>query len=81
MGKLPYDLPLHLAAGKYRDAIYLKVNKEGVAFEAFSDPACTRKIIDEYLDGVVQRIRFKPALANGKPVAGTAALNLAQLKI
>jgi hypothetical protein len=81
MGRLPADLPGLLARGKYADAFYVKVNRDGLAYEAYSDPACTKRIDDEYLDSVVKRVRFKPALDNGKPVDGTASLRLGQLAI
>jgi hypothetical protein len=81
MGKLPGDLHALLAAGAYADAFYVKVSPDGLADAAYSDPACTRRINDAYLDSVVQRIRFKPALNKGKPVDGIASIKLGQLKI
>jgi hypothetical protein len=81
MAKLPSDLPAKLAAGKYAAAFYVKVSKDGFADEAFSDPRCTQRIDDDYLDSVVKRVRFKPALNVGKPVDGIAALNLSKLSI
>ncbi len=81
MAKLPADLPSRLAQGKYREAFYVKVSKDGLADEAYSDPACTRRIDDPYLDSVVKRIRFKPALNNGKSVDGVASLDLGKLPI
>jgi hypothetical protein len=81
MGKLPSDLPGLLAQGKYTAPFYVRVSKDGMATEAFSDAACTLKIDDEYLDSVVKRIRFKPALNAGKPVQGVASIKLSQLAI
>jgi hypothetical protein len=81
MGKLPADLPAQLAQGKYSAAFYVKVSKDGFADEAYTDPACTRRIDDPYLDSVVKRVRFKPALNSGKPVDGVATLKLGQLAI
>ncbi len=81
MARLPADLPSKLAEGKYATAFYVRVSKDGFADEAFSDPACTRRIDDDYLDSVVKRVRFKPALNNGKPVDGVATLKLGQLAI
>jgi hypothetical protein len=80
MGELPPDLSTQLAAGKYSEPIYVKVSKEGLADEAFSDAACTAKINDPYLETVVRSIRFKPALEQGQPVDGVATLNLSRLK-
>jgi hypothetical protein len=81
MGNLPADLPARLAAGKYRDTYYVKVSHEGLPAEAFLDPACTRKIEDPYLQSVVSRLRFKPALSEGRPVDAVAPLNLNKLTI
>jgi len=80
MGELPQDLSTHLAAGKYAAPIYVRVSKEGLADQAFSDAACTARIDDPYLETVVKSIRFKPALEDGKPVEGTAMLNLGRLR-
>jgi hypothetical protein len=81
MAKLPADLSAQLAAGKYPHAFYVKVSKEGLADAAYADAACTQRIDDSYLESVVKRIRFKPALDKGKPVDGVASLELRQLKV
>jgi hypothetical protein len=81
MARLPADLPPKLAQGKYSTAFYVKVSKDGLADEAFSDPRCTQRIDDPYLDSVVKRVRFKPALNMGKPVDGIATINLGKLPI
>jgi hypothetical protein len=81
MGELPPDLSSQLAAGKYNEQIYVKVSKDGLADEAYSDAACTDKIADPYLETVVRSIRFKPALEQGKPVDGVATLNLSRLRV
>jgi len=81
MGELPTDLAGQIASGKYADTVYVRVSKDGLADEAFTDAACSNKIEDPYLESVVRKIRFKPALADGRPVAGVAPLNLSRLKI
>jgi hypothetical protein len=81
MGKLPSDLPARLAEGRYGDTIYVRVSKDGLAEETFLDTACTKRIADPYLESVVKSIRFKPALDNGNPINGVAALKLGQLAI
>jgi len=81
MGKLPSDLHARLAQGKYAEAFYVRVSKEGLAYDAFADPACTKRIGDEYLDSVVKRLRFKPALNEGRPVDGVASVDLNRLPI
>ncbi len=81
MARLPADLPARLAQGKYAEAIFVKVSREGLANEAYADAACTRRIDDPYLDTVVRRVRFKPALNAGKPVDGVTTLTLSKLAI
>jgi hypothetical protein len=81
MGSLPDDLAAHIAEGKYGAAFYVRVSKDGLADGEYSDAACSARINDPYLDTVVSGIRFKPALADGSPVAGVATLNLSQLRI
>jgi hypothetical protein len=81
MAELPTDLRARIAMGKDSETIYVKVSKDGLADEAFADPACSKKIEDPYLDSVVRTVRFKPALDQGKPVEGVASLNLSQLRI
>lgn len=81
MGELPPDLGSRIAAGGYADTIYVKVSKDGLADEAFADIACSKRIEDPYLESVVRSIRFKPALADGKPVDGVASLNLGRMRI
>jgi hypothetical protein len=81
LAKLPADLPSRLAQGKYAAAFYVKVSKDGLADEAFLDPACTQRIDDPYLESVVKRVRFKPALNGGKPVDGIASIQLGKLPI
>ena len=81
MGRLPTDLAEHLADRKYGETFYVRVSEDGLADEPFFDAACTKKVGDPYLESVVRSIRFKPALAQGKPVEAIASLNLGQLKI
>jgi len=81
MGEFPPDLQVRLEQGKYDETIFVRVSKEGLADEAFADASCSKKIDDPYLDSVVRTIRFKPALADGKPVEGIASVNLSQLRI
>jgi hypothetical protein len=81
MGNLPSDLPAKLNSGKYDATFYVKVGKDGLAMQTFADQACTQAINDPYLDTVVRRVRFKPALAAGRPVDGVTALNLNKLTI
>jgi hypothetical protein len=76
MGRLPADLQRKLSEGKYLKDFYVKVNAGGFGSGAYSDPACTDRIEDEYLDGIIAKMRFKPALKNGKAESGIADVNL-----
>jgi hypothetical protein len=81
MALLPADLPARLAQGEFKETYFVRVSKDGLADEAFADAACSKKIEDQNLAKVVKRIRFYPALADGKPVDGVASLDLRRLKI
>jgi hypothetical protein len=81
MGQLPADLPTRLAAGKYAETFYVRVSKDGVPEDVFADAACTKKVDDAYIVTLLGRVRFKPALAEGKPIEAVAPLNLNKLTI
>jgi hypothetical protein len=81
MGNLPSDLPMKLNSGKYDTPFYVKVTKDGLANHAFADQDCSRPLNDPYLDSVISRVRFKPALASGRPVDGVTVLDLNKLTI
>jgi hypothetical protein len=79
LSRLPPDFPLHHAEGTYATVYYVRVSKDGMAGEAFTDPACTQRLSDPYLEGIVRAVRFQPALERGKPVDSVAPLHLGQL--
>jgi hypothetical protein len=81
MARLPADLPGMIMQGKYGAPFYVRVSRDGLASEAYLDSRCTQKVDDPYLESVVKRIRFKPALSSGKPVDGVAVVNLGKLAI
>jgi hypothetical protein len=81
MGHLPADFRSRLAAGKYREPIFVRVGKDGIPAEAYSNRDCSRRIEDPYVDRVVKGLLFKPALEKGKPVDSVASVRLDQLKI
>jgi hypothetical protein len=81
MGVLPADLPRRLAEGDFKEKIFVRVSKDGLADEPFVDATCSTRIEDPYLQKVVRSLRFKPALAQGNPVDGITSLDLRQLKI
>jgi hypothetical protein len=79
MGHLPGDLPGRLGAGMFKRTYYVKVSKEGLPVGAYLDGACSKTADDPYLESVIQNIRFNPALKNGNPIDGVAALRLGEL--
>jgi hypothetical protein len=81
MGKFPAELRTRLAAGRYSETIFVRVSKDGLAEASFTDAKCSERIVDPFLDSIVRDLRFKPALANGEPEKGVAALNLSKLQI
>ena len=81
MGHLPADFPSQLATGRYGETLYVKVGSDGIPSDVFSDPDCSRRIEDPYVERVVKGLLFKPALQRGSPVDSVAAIRLDQLKI
>jgi hypothetical protein len=79
MGKLPADFAVFQAEGKYAPIYYVRVTKEGIPGETFTDPTCSQKLRDPYVESIVRAVRFKPALDKGTPVDSVAPLSLAHL--
>ncbi len=79
MGHLPEDFPQRLAKGDLREVVYVKVAADGRPLESFRDRACSQKFDDPYVNDVVARLFFKPALAEGRPVESVTALDLSKL--
>jgi hypothetical protein len=77
---LPADFRDKVSRGQYAGVVYVKVSASGVGEDAYSDPACSKRINDPYLDSIVRCIRFEPALQAGKAVEGTSAVNLSRLR-
>ena len=81
LGRRPPDLAARLTQGALEETYYVKVDKDGLPHDAFTDASCSREVNDGYLLGVIRDLRFRPALQNGKPVEGVASLNLADLPL
>jgi len=79
LGDLPPDLHQRVTQGQVVQALYVKVSKDGVPTEAYTDKALTQKTDDPYVELILSGIRYKPALENGTPVESVATLNLGQL--
>ncbi len=70
------DFYPHYGSEQVKQEIYVKVDKDGLPHGAFRDEACAKPFGDEFLDGLVTRTLFKPALKAGKPVDGVAKLTI-----
>ena len=75
-GKVVAALTFPQLVGVY----YVKVSKDGLPLEAYTDQVCTIPV-DPQIGSVVKNVRFYPALVDGRPVEGIARLVLNQLPI
>lgn len=78
-GKLPADFAVFQAEGKYAPVYYVRVTKDGLPGDTFTDAACSHRLQDPYVESIVKAVRFKPALDKGTPVDSVAPLSLARL--
>lgn len=74
-----WDVEPHYSPEQVAGILYVKVTKDGLPKGAFRDEKCTQSSGDAYLDDLVARTRFKPALLAGKAVDGVAKLKIADL--
>jgi hypothetical protein len=80
LGKLDKMARSTLTDPQLKGAYFVKVSKEGLPLEAFTDEACSQPV-EAAVGTAVTGIRFYPALNKGKPVEGVARLVLAELSI
>jgi hypothetical protein len=55
---------------------YVKVSEEGTLLAAYADEACAIQLEDPAMVAVLGEVFYRPALVNGKPVAGVARVRL-----
>ncbi len=79
LARPPPDLPARLRQGEFAPTCYVKVDKDGLPGEAFTDAACHHRAENPYLQAVIGDLRFTPALLKGKPVAAVALVDLTEL--
>ncbi len=79
LARPPPDLPARLRKGDFAPTCYVKVDKDGLPGEAFTDAACRHRAEDPYLQAAIRDLRFTPALLKGKPVAAVALVDLTDL--
>jgi hypothetical protein len=70
------DLSSRLLPEKLTRMVYVKVNKQGHALGIFEDEACQQPVADPDIAPLSSELRFFPALDQGKPVEGIAAVKL-----
>ncbi len=70
MGRLPAEMRNNLKV----PALFVQVDKDGLPVAAFSDEACAHRIEDPALAAALRTLRFKPALKEGRAVAGVSRL-------
>jgi hypothetical protein len=80
LGRLDEETKSRLTLDQLKQVYYVKVSKEGRAEQVFLDSACTQPA-DATVTGVVETIRFYPALEKNKEQAGTAKLLFAHIPI
>ena len=80
IGKPDQKAAAALTYPQLSEVYYVKVSKDGMPLEAYTDQVCTTPV-DSGIGSVVKNVRFYPALVDGKPVAGVARLVLNQLPI
>ena len=80
LGKPDSKVTAALTYPQLTGVYYVKVSKDGLPVEAFTDQVCTVPA-DPGIGSIVKNVRFYPALSNGKPVEGVARLVLNQLAI
>ena len=79
MGALPATFPEAMKSGRYVGDFFVRVSKDGLPEGIFRDSSGRISIEDSALEGIVNKIRFKPALNRGVPVEGMASVNLNRL--
>lgn len=79
MGHLPADFPAKVQSGQLTGPVFLKVSAEGRVEGCYADASCRTKVEDPYTVALAEDILFFPALADGRPVAGVAPVELAKL--
>ena len=78
MGKLSPDTKAQLTHEQLVGRYFVKVSSDGNPLAAFADEACTQPV-DPAIAALTEKVRFFPALENGKRVEGTARLVFTQL--
>ncbi len=71
----------HYGSEQVKQEIYVQVDQDGRPHGAFRDEAGNQPFGDDFLEGLVGKTLFKPALKDGKPVAGVVWLKILDLAL
>jgi len=80
IGRLDAETKARLTHEQLTGRYFVKVSSEGRPLAVFADEACTLPA-DEVITGLTEKVRFYPALADGKRVEGVARLVFTQLRL
>lgn len=76
LGSLPPDFAARMAAGQHRGPLFVEVDESGRPGRVFHDEAAHREVADAHLVEVLNALRFKPALVDGRPAASIYRVQL-----
>jgi len=77
--RLPADWRDQLAPDQLNATCYVRVDRSGGPVGVYSDVAGVKPLQDPVLESALKRLRFKPALKDGKPVESIIAVTPGQL--
>jgi len=80
-GSLPRARRAELSLDQMNQTYYAKITAEGSLAAVYADEACALLVEDAALTTLLADAFYKPALVQGKPVAGVALVRLADLMI
>lgn len=80
-GTLPRTRRTELSLDQLNRTYYAKITAEGLLAAVYADEACNLLVEDAALTTLLADAFYKPALVQGKPVAGVARIRLAELML
>jgi hypothetical protein len=78
-GTFPRELRRDLTLDQLNRIFYAKVSADGGLLGAYADEGCNLKLDDSATLAALEQVFFKPALVKGKPVEGTARVQLGEI--
>jgi hypothetical protein len=80
MGKIPVNSRTLLGEKRFTHVYFVKVTKNGLPTEVFTNEACSEKADDE-VQALVSTWRFLPALDKGKNIEGVSRFRISDLPL